>query len=158
MRHCHESQDRGILMKASLRSTIRAAAAALAAAAILGGCGEDVGTPESAAADFVKSAYAGDVATMFSLLGYDRHVPRTDEQLKDFNEMKGKLRSMSAEMLRDTRSRGGLREVKAVSRKCDEKVTSCEITVKVTYRKDPREDVEHVKVAKDGRVWRPVLL
>ncbi|GEM_PF-4120360 len=145
-------------MKGLRCQAVCAALAALLSAFALQGCGGDGSTPESAASQFVESIYAGDTQKAFALLGFDREVPKTDSQLKDLREVKGKLSSASAEMARDTRARGGLKEVSATGRKCDEKLTACEVTVKVTYRKDPKEDTEHVKVAKQGGSWRPVLL
>ncbi len=138
------------------RLALCASIAALSCAALLG-C-DDGSTPESAATQLVESAYSGDTQRMFALLGYDREVPKTDKALDDLREVKGKLSSMSAEMARDTRARGGLKEVTASEKKCDEKVTSCEVTVKVSYRKDPKVDTEHVRVARQGGSWKPVLL
>lgn len=125
---------------------------------VLSGCGGDGSTPESASRMFVQSAYSGDTKTMFALLGYDRATPKNDEQIKDLKNMKGKLSSMSAEMLRDTRARGGIKEVKATERKCDENMEECEMTVVVSYNKDPKTDTEHVKVVKRSGSWMPVLL
>ena len=146
------------MMKNPRCKAASAALAALLSALALPGCGGDGSTPESAASQFVESIYSGDTQRAFELLGFDREVPKTDSQLRDLREVKGKLSSASAEMARDTRARGGLKEVSALGRKCDEKLAACEVTVKVTYRKDPREDTEHVKVARQGGSWRPVLL